>query len=367
MATSSCDILIVGAGPAGTSAARTAAARGACVIVVERRAVIGVPVQCAEHIPAALLGDAGVGRGFVVQPVRGMRIFLNGNLIQETLAPGYTIRRELFDQALAAAARDAGAKILLAGSAVAYAGREVQIRQSDGVRSTIQAAVIIGADGPHTRVGKWIGSTNHNLIPAVQVKVPLVHPLEFTEVFFEDRIFGGYGWLFPKGDEANVGLGMKEHAPAPARIGEVLEGFLAMLRRQGKITGKSHGLTAGWIPAEAPRTITRGNVLLAGDAAGHTHPVTGAGLLPAVMGGQMAGTWAARAAAAGDMRLLEEYEHEWRDLFGDTLQRGFDRRRLLEQEWGRLNDIIQYCWVTFKEYYSAFDGSHGTGKDELVA
>ena len=367
MPTSCCDILIVGAGPAGTSAARTAAARGARVVVVERRAVIGVPVQCAEYIPAPLLGEAEVGRHFVVQSIRGMRTFLNGDLIQETLAPGYTIRRDLFDQALAEAASKAGAKILLASSAVAREAGEVQIRQGNGELAKIRARVIIGADGPHTRVGRWIGSTNRNLIPAVQVKVPLVCPLEFTEVFFEDRLYGGYGWLFPKGDEANVGLGMKSHGPAPVSMGRALDELLSSLRRKGKIKGKPHSLTAGWIPAEAPRTITRGNVLLAGDAAGYTHPITGAGVLQAVMGGRMAGTWAAEAAAAGDMRLLGEYEQEWRDLFGETLQRGFDRRRLLEQQWDKLNDLIRTCWVTFKEYYEPFDGSHGTGEDELVA
>ena len=100
-----CDVLVVGAGPAGTSAARAAASRGARVVVVERRAVIGVPVRCAEYIPAVLLGEAGVGRRFVVQPIRGMRTYCNGRCLQETPAPGYTIRRDLFDQALADAAK----------------------------------------------------------------------------------------------------------------------------------------------------------------------------------------------------------------------------------------------------------------------
>jgi len=367
MPTACCDILIVGAGPAGTSAARAAAAKGAHVMVVDRRSVIGVPVQCAEYIPAPLLGEVDIGRHFVVQSIRGMRTFVNGSLIQETIAPGYTIRRDLFDQALAESSRQAGAELLLASSAVTHAGGEVQIREGSGLLSRIRATVIIGADGPHTRVGRWIGSTNQNLIPAVQVKVPLSGALDFTEVFFEDRITGGYGWLFPKGDEANVGLGMKGHGPAPESMRKVLEAFLSSLRRQGKIKGKYHSPTAGWIPAEAPRTITRGNVLLVGDAAGHAHPVTGAGVLLAVMGGRMAGTWAAQALAAGDMRLLGGYEEEWRDLFGETLQRGFNRRRLLEQQWDRLNDIIRYCWVTFKEYHDTFAGSHGTSEDELVA
>ena len=85
MKTLTCDILVVGAGPAGTSAAREAASKGACVIVVESRAVIGVPVQCAEYIPAPLLGEVCLRPDFVVQPLRGMKTLLNGRTSRKSL------------------------------------------------------------------------------------------------------------------------------------------------------------------------------------------------------------------------------------------------------------------------------------------
>jgi len=340
-----------GAGPAGTSAAREAAAHGARVVVVERRAVVGVPVQCAEYIPAPLLGEAGVGLHFVVQPVRGMRTFLNGRLIQETIAPGYTIRRDLFDQTLAEAASNAGATILLSTVAACKDDGEVLIRQKMGPLSRIKAKVVVGADGPHSRVGRWIGSVNSNLIPAVQLRVPLTRPMDYTEVFFDDRIYGGYGWLFPKGEEANVGLGMKPDGRGNPKMGRMLEGLISLLVKQGKIKSKPRCITAGWIPAEAPRPITRGNVLLAEDAAGHTHPITGAGSSHAVIGGRMAGKWAARAVEAEDSSLLQAYESAWWDLFGESLQRGFERRQLLEGNWDRLEGTIKYGWVAFRDYY----------------
>jgi digeranylgeranylglycerophospholipid reductase len=98
--------------------------------------------------------------------------------------------------------------------------------------------------------------------------------------------------------------------------------------------------------------VTRQNVLLVGDAAGQTHPITGAGVFQAVICGRMAGNWAARAVKAGNLGLLSEYEKEWRDLFGEALERAFRRRQLLEQEWDQLEEIIKYCWIAYREYYT---------------
>jgi geranylgeranyl reductase family protein len=362
METLTCDILVVGAGPAGTSAAREAASTGACVIVLERRAVIGVPVQCAEYIPAALLGELCLRPDFVVQPLRGMKTFLNGRPIQEITAPGFTIRRDVFDQSLAVEAKKAGVSILLSTRAVSREGDEVLIVGEGLSLSRVRAKVIVGADGPRSMVGGWIASENKNLVPAVQVKVRLDHPLEFTEVFFDDRIYGGYGWLFPKGDEANVGLGMKNRGNGSHKIGMVLLDLVSSLAAEGKIKGKPFDIVTGRIPAEAPRAIRDGNIVLVGDAAGHTHPITGAGIFQAVIGGRMAGKWAARAVGSGDMSNLANYESEWLDLFGETLERGFSRRRLLERKWDRLEEIIKYCWVTFKEYHEAYERNNGVGQ-----
>jgi flavin-dependent dehydrogenase len=69
----------------------------------------------------------------------------------------------------------------------------------------------------------------------------------------------------------------------------------------------------------------------------------------------MAGKWAARAVDSGDMNVLSGYESEWRDHFGESLDRGYLRRRLLERHWDRLDEIIQYCWVAFREYHEPYE------------
>ena len=83
-----CDILVVGAGPAGSAAALAAAQAGARVVMVDRRRVIGVPVQCAEYIPAMLLRDVPACSPAVVQSVRAMRTFVPATSRRRSTRPG---------------------------------------------------------------------------------------------------------------------------------------------------------------------------------------------------------------------------------------------------------------------------------------
>ncbi|MDR2573196.1 MAG: NAD(P)/FAD-dependent oxidoreductase [Desulfovibrio sp.] len=344
-----CEIAVIGAGPAGSSAARAAAASGADVLLLERRSEIGVPVRCAEFIPAPLVGMVPKG-DFIVQPIKGMRTFLNGEQIQHLDAPGFTICRDRFDKLLAADAVAAGARLL---TGVFVAGRDGATLKAcrEDERISVRAAVVIGADGPHSRVARWMNSINSRCLPAVQMGVDLTRPLEETEFYFCEDIPGGYGWLFPKGRRANVGVGMT--ARKPSVLYAAIDNLLHLLSSQGKIFSVSRSLTGGgWVPAVAPRSIVRDNMLLTGDAAGYTHPITGGGVFQAVVGGGMAGNWAARALQAGNIKLLRAYEEEWNDYYGDTLAHAFQRRQLLEEHAGPLHDIIERCWIGFKDYYA---------------
>jgi geranylgeranyl reductase family protein len=339
-----------------------AAREGARVVVVERRRVIGAPVQCAEYIPAALLGDLPADRSFLVQPVRAMRTFLPGGEVTEIAAPGFTIRRERFDQVLAAAAAEAGARVLLSTAAAERPGPEtVVLKHAAGGRSQIAARVVIGADGPGSVVGRWVGVVHRRRIPGVQARVTLSEPLDATEIYLEPWIHAGYGWLFPKGREANAGVGCIPDPAGCASPRRVLERFLERLRDEGKIGPRVSGYQAGWIPVEPARQSVCGNTLLAGDAAGQTHPITGAGVFSAVTCGQMAGRWAARAVRENNLGLLRHYEEEWRDLLGETLERAGQRRRFMEANWGRFDEIIRHCWVAYREYRAEPAPSAGRG------
>jgi geranylgeranyl reductase family protein len=347
-----CDILVVGGGPAGAAAARSAALSGAKVLLVERRSIVGIPVQCAEFIPAMLLRKINLGRGFVVQTIKGMKTFRPETPETVTKAPGYIIQRDLFDQALVQAAQDEGARVLTATRAVDHwDSGAVILKQKAGRYIKVQPWIIIGADGPHSTVGRWVGAINTHLLPGAQVTMALTRPLNHTEVHFRPDIFAGYGWLFPKGRFANVGLGLKRNDTSSERIRKRLDRFVADLKSQNKIQGHPVSYTAGWIPAEPVRQTVYNHIALVGDAAGHTHSITGAGIFAAVIGGQMAGKWAGRAVRAKDITLLGRYDDEWQDLMADTLQRAHERRRFMEAQWHNFKTTVQHCWVAYREYY----------------
>jgi len=347
-----CEILVVGAGPAGSAAALAAAKEGSDALMVESKPTVGLPVRCAEFIPAMLVGKLGLGKGYVVQSVKGLKTFLKDGPPKVLAAPGYVVRREVFDQALARAAVDAGARLLLSTRAV---GRlddgTVVLRRKDGGESVVRPRIVVGADGPRSTVARWAGAAPSSLLPAVQVTLPLKAPLEYAEAYLDPEFRAGYGWLFPKGSVANAGLGMKKAPENKGRLTALLKRFAARLEALGKVEGEPLKSTAGWVPASPVRPCVHGDVALVGDAAGHAHPVTGAGVLAAVEGGTLAGRWAARAVREKDISLLMKYEAEWMDLFGPTLERARERRRLMESRWEDFHRIIERCWIAYREYY----------------
>jgi len=350
----SCDILVVGAGPAAGATALAAARRGMRVLIVDRRPIVGMPVQCAEYIPAMLMGGLDLGKSFIVQPIQGMKTYLAAEPVKETRAPGFTIHRNLFDQEMIRQAVNSGAELMVSTRALKKINNKtVLLKRKDGQYIAVNTKIIVGADGPRSTVGRWVGAVNRNLLPAVQATLSLVKPMDWTEVYFDPEIYAGYGWLFPKKDMANVGLGMRNTARNPTGIRAVLDRFIARLKADGKVTGHPTRYAAGWIPAEPVRQAVHGNVLLVGDAAGHTHPITGAGIANAVVCGEMAGRWAAKAVEKNDVGVLKQYDRQWQDLFQDTLDRAHQRRQTMESGWQDFTRTVKSCWIAYREYYAS--------------
>jgi geranylgeranyl reductase family protein len=311
-----------------------------------------MPVQCAEYIPAMLMGHLDLGKSFIVQRTRIMKTFMPGEPVKETRAPGFTILRDLFDQAMIRAALDSGAELMASTRAVQRINDEtVLLKRRDGQYLRVHAKIIVGADGPRSTVGRWVGAVNNSLLPGVQATMPLVASMDWTEVYFDPEIYAGYGWLFPKKDVANVGIGLKMTPRSHAGIRATLDRFISRLRADGKVTGQVVRYAAGWIPAEPVRKAVHGNVLLVGDAAGHTHPITGAGIANAVVCGEMAGRWAAQAVEMDDPGVLHHYDDQWRDLLQDTLDHAHRRRQTMESCWQDFTGTVRSCWIAFREYY----------------
>ena len=346
------EIVVVGAGPAGSSTAIAAARKGMKVLLVERKETIGHPVRCAEYIPKALLGELPVRkRAFLVQMIKGMKTFLPDGSIRETLSPGFTINRHVFDQCLANGAMEAGAKIMTGTRVIGQAADGVLLKNTNGMLKKVIAKVIVGADGPKSVVRKWMGIARKAMIPAVQVRVKLKRRMDFTEIYFRPEIYGGYGWVFPKGDVANVGIGMVKGPGGKSVLSKVLGWFVEYLFKLEKIRGEPYDLNTGWIPVEPTFSVVKKNFMLVGDAAGHTHPITGAGVAQAVICGTIAGRWAYECVSRGNLNLLKTYDREWRELFWDSLSLAHEKRKILEKKWHQLEHILPFCWVAFREYH----------------
>ena len=339
MGTETADVLVLGLGPAGASAAAQAARRGCKVIALERKREAGLPVQCAELVPALLDVDAGA----VQQQVAAMVTFVEDDAPDvKSDFPGRMLDRARFDASLVEAARRAGADIRLS-CFVARINSYGVIELGDG--RTLSAPVIVGADGPRSRAGKALGSVNRELVETRQITVPLLKAHAATDIFLSAAIPGGYGWLFPKGAAANLGAGV---SPAfKARLRSIVARLHANLMQEGRVGGSVSALTGGAIPVGGmlkPWGFLEDTlVLLAGDAAGLANPVTGAGIAAAVHSGRLAG----QAAATGK---FEQYEEELEHVYRAALERALERRReLLQSKFEKA--ALRRGWIAYPEYW----------------
>jgi digeranylgeranylglycerophospholipid reductase len=347
------DIVVVGAGPAGSRAAQAAAIRGARVLLIDQRQRIGVPVQCGEFVPRWISRCAPFSPQCVIQAIEKMVTHLPDHASHEIRSPGYMLDRSLFDKELATSAIQAGAEISIETRAKALSPEGVVVQQGMKER-IVKSKVIIGADGVHSSVARWVGQPLAGTLIALQYEVVIPRCQEEVDIFFDKDYEGGYAWFFPKGKRANVGVGVVP--PKASLLPDLLRDFTNRLKEsKGLSRIEILSRTGGSIPCEGPRKTVGGNILLAGDAAGHCHPITGAGILNAVMGGEMSGRIAAEAILRGDPGHLSSYETEWREAFGKSLVYGASKRELLEQTWNhpafRFEDLIRKTWVGFKEYY----------------
>ena len=341
------DVVVIGLGPAGASAARAAAQRGARVIAVDRRQQAGVPVQCAELVPRGLdlelTAPAAATRQFVARMATTIEA---GAPVEAGAFHGRMLDRAAFDRELVMAARDAGVdcRFGIAARPAAYGGLQL----SDG--AIVVAPSLVAADGARSAIGRAAGIANQVLLETRQVTVPLTRTDETARIFLSARLPDGYGWLFPAGREARLGVG--------ARRGAALKDALLALRRRlldaGHIGGEIGGLTGGALPCGGlAGPIGRFGatiVLAAGDAAGLANPVSGAGIAAAIISGRLAGEAAARIAA-GDPAAAEDYADEIEAIFGKSLRRAL--ARLAERRdadgsaaaWRR-------SWIGFPEYWT---------------
>ena len=343
------DVIVVGGGPAGTMAARSAAQGGASTLLLEKDRELGLPVRCAEAVGRKSLDRFIVDPGpWIAHQVNDVRFIApDGSVVQvSTDEVGYVLNRRLFDAELGHRAALAGAQIVtrayvhglkldngrVAGVKVKFPDREMEFG----------AKVVIGADGVESRVGRWAGMRTNFALKDLETcyQVTLggveIDPTHVACHFGEEVAPGGYVWVFPKGDSiANVGVGVA----ADRTDGMSAKGYLERFLEKHYPRGSLLACVAGGVPAAKPLKKIHGfGVLLAGDAAAHSNPLTGGGIIAAMAAGDLAGSTAAECLRQGDWgeKALSIYTERWEERWGGE-QRSHYR---LKEAVHRLTDNI---------------------------
>jgi geranylgeranyl reductase family protein len=327
----SCDVLIVGGGPAGSSCAWGLAGSGLDVLVLDKKD-FPRDKPCAGWITPAIrdelrldLDDYRQG-GRVLEPITAFSVGLMGGPEVETEYDkpiSYGIRRCEFDDYLL---RRSGARLRL--------GEPVRALERAGdwwvVNGEVRGRVLVGAGGHFCPVARHLGGRpagGEPVVAAQEIEVPLgeddyarcpVRPGVPYLSFCADLT--GYGWYFRKGNYLNVGLGREDDR----NLSDHVSAYVEALQKRGKIPP---AVPAKWkghaylVYPHSPRPLVDEAVLLAGDAAGMAYYPSGEGIRPAVESGLIAAE--VLRAAAGDYRRsrLEPYEARVLARFGKKTTR----------------------------------------------
>lgn len=321
------DIIVVGAGPAGSMAARFAAEQGVSVLMLEKDRDVGYPVRCGEAISKAGVEEfikpdpqwiAATINRFSLNSPDGTEIILDYG------EAAYVLERRIFDYELARTAAGAGAEILtrayvngLLFDDGKVSGVKYEYR---GEQKELKSKVVIAADGVESRVGRWAGLTTHidfrDMESAVQITAANIPVKQDTLYFYfgQDYAPQGYFWVFPKGNnKANIGLGVSgligKNKSALSFLNDFMEKYYP--------TAPILTTIAGGVPCCITlNKISAPGIMLVGDAARQVNPLSGGGIASGMIGGSIAGKIAAEAVRINNPDYILKYDKAWADRLG---------------------------------------------------
>jgi digeranylgeranylglycerophospholipid reductase len=354
------DVLVIGGGPAGALAGKTAAEKGLSALIVEKRPAIGAPVRCAEGIGKEALHEfidpdprwisaEMTGAGIVAPD--GFFMKLGSEMAGSKV--GYVLDRKFFDRELVWKASEAGADIAVKsrasapimengavkGAKIEYAGRTTEVK----------ADVVIAADGVESKFSKWCGIDTtvpvREIMSSVQYVMTDIDIDEHSTIFYLGNEVApeGYLWVFPKGKRsANVGIGISGRKSGEGhRAKDYLDRFVKRTFPDGKTIEYIPGGVSVCRPLDC--TVADG-LMITGDAARVVDPLTGGGIYNAMYTGRLAAEVAAGCIEKGDCSkmALMKYDREWRaSLVGKTIERNYHIKEfLIKQSDAKLNEII---------------------------
>jgi digeranylgeranylglycerophospholipid reductase len=336
-------VAVVGAGPAGSTAAEVAATLGAEVTLIEQKREIGSPVQCGGFLPEAdelrgLMPRAhlpvtleDIPCRCILHRTRLQRIFSPSGNGKEFSVAGRIVDRRAFDLYLANRAARAGAHVLPATRADLAIDT---LHLTGRFHRKLKPKIIIGADGPNSMVSRIMGNPAQEMGICIEYEMADVDiDADAAEMYFSMRFApGGYAWIIPLGkDSANVGVGVRPSYLGRQKLPDLLDRFIrehpvaAKKLCCGEVLAVMHGL----VPAGGSQEmIQKDNILLAGDAAGHVMATSGGGIPLAMVAGRIAGEIANDHLKG--KTALQEYQSRIYEEFGRELKRSLQIRKMVD-------------------------------------
>ena len=360
-----CDVVVVGAGPAGSMTARYAAMGGCDTILIEKRQEIGSPVRCGEGLARHFIEDTKLpyNRKWIAAEVKGAKIFSpNGTelTIEEASAGnevGIVLERDQFDKHVAKEAARAGATIMLKTTATAVLREDGRIA---GVRVNqmeeefnIGAKCVIAADGYESQVGRWAGFKT--LLKAGDITGTLQYRMtnigegydfpNYCEFWLGSIAPAGYIWVFPKDENtANVGIGISlDRLHARQDIKGFLDRWIATQPRMAH--SQPLDMVTGGVSTCAPmKKVTGNGIALVGDAGRMIDPITGGGIGNGMYAGMCLGKVLAECNEKDDFSeaALQPYEKAWRAKMEENLYRNWlAKNKLVTLSDKEFDDIVK--------------------------
>jgi geranylgeranyl reductase len=309
------DVIVVGGGPSGSTAATDLARQGLKVLLLERAFRIK---PCGGAIPPRLIEDFDIPQHLLVARIKSARMVSPGNAKVDMSTGSYVgmVDREKFDPWLRERAVAAGAELRIGvfktlryrddGTvSVSYLDK-----RRDGLPVEVIGRAVIGADGAKSNVAKQCipGGEEvpcviayHEIVASPEAGENSNFDATRCEVWFQGRFSPDfYGWVFPHGDKTSVGMGT---ADPGFSLKDATRGLREAAGLQGARTIRCEGAP---IPLKPMKRWDDGrNVVLAGDAAGVVAPASGEGIYYAMLGGRLAADAAAWLLKTGDARALK--------------------------------------------------------------
>jgi len=364
------DVVVVGGGPAGATAARALARQGRSVLLLDRA---GRVKPCGGAIPPRLIKDFEIPDELLVARATSARMVSPADRrVDIPIDNGFVgmVDRDHFDEWLRERAASAGAQRRIGsfdhlsrdddGTSVVHYLARSRAGQGESVPARVRARCVIGADGARSAVARQAvpGAERnpcvfayHEIVRAPQTK-PAGYDGSRCDVYYRGTLSPDfYGWVFPHGDTLSIGTGSADK-------GFSLRGAVQQLRStaglQGTETLRREGAPIPMKPL--PRWDNGRDVVLAGDAAGVVAPASGEGIYYAMVGGQLAADAADEALRAGSGKALAQARKRFMRLHGNVFRvlgimqwfwYGSDRRRERFVSICQDRDVQQ---LTFESY-----------------